>query len=158
MELVITLEYFEDNTVIDTDFDIDKALNHLNDAHDVQLNELLGDELYKRLQDSILPTPSAGLETDLVNLLKMFVVKATEVNLVPFLNTPVSAKGTQERSGDFSTSAGQPDKALRLDNIRAKEEVFAGKVRTFLTDNIQEFPEYKCKLGGTGFYSPIHFF
>ena len=157
MNSVITIQYYEDNTVIDTDFDSSKATVHMTDAHEINLNELLGDDLYARVQAILDDLPSASqIEKDLITCLKMFVVKATDTRLTPFLNTPVSAKGTQERSGDFTSSSDNQGRALRLDVMRASEEVFAEKCRKFLVKNIKEFPEYKC-AGGNDFYSSIHF-
>ena len=40
MEFVITLEYFEEATIIDTDFDGNKVENHIVDAQEIMLKEL----------------------------------------------------------------------------------------------------------------------
>lgn len=157
MEFVIDIAYFELNTVIDTDFDTNKAENHLVEAHEIQLYELLGKDLYNRVQTILAGTPTT-IESELIELLKPFVLKATEVSLVPFLNNPVTAKGTQDRNGNFTTSANDTNSGLVLDSIRGKLEAYAERVRDFLKDNLIDFPEYNknCTQNGNNFYSSIH--
>jgi len=160
MEFLIDVTYFENFTVIDTDFDANKKLNtHMVDAHKVQVYELLGKELYERIQTA-LANPGADVDADaLANLsdLKDFTLKAVELNLIPFLNTPVTAKGTQDRSGNFTASASATDKGLRLDKVRALLEVYAMRVRDYLTDNADKYPEYhRCKRKDQNFYTGIH--
>jgi hypothetical protein len=156
MNLIINSQYFEDNTVIDTDFSVEKSYIHLIEAHEIQVFELLGKELFDRVQTILSGTP-AGLELDLINLLKPFTVKATEINLIPFLNSPVTAKGTQDRTGNFTQSANDTNTGLTLDAVRSRLETYAQKVRNFLDDNRTEFPEWKhCHEGGQNFYSCIH--
>ncbi len=159
MNFVIDTDYFETNTVIDTDFDIKKAYNHLIDAHEVQLYELLGKSLYDRLQTILGDLQNADpIELELIECLKPFMVKATELNLTPFLNTPVTAKGSMDRSGEYTKRAIEDTTARILDNIRAKEEFYAEKCREFLECNSKEFPEYHCNGSGSDFFSPIHMF
>ncbi len=160
MEFLIDVTYFENFTVIDTDFDANKKLNtHLVDAHKVQVYELLGKDLYNRLQTA-LDTPGSDPDADtLADLsdLKDFTLKATELNLIPFLNTPVTAKGTQERTGNFSQSASGTDRGLRLDKVRALLEVYAMRVRDYIRENSDIYPEYlRCKNIDQNFYSGIH--
>lgn len=158
MELIISIEYFEQFTIIDTDFDSNKVNNHLVDAQEIQTTELLGVELYDRIQLA-LQNPTTDPDADALALkLKPFVLKATELNLVPFLNKPVTAKGTQDRSGNFSTSASGTDQGLILDNIRAKVEYHALRIREFLNDNSTKYPEYRndCNGNNQNFYSTIH--
>ena len=159
LNFVIDTDYFETNTVIDTDFDIKKAYNHLIDAHEVQLYELLGKDLYDRLQTILDDIANASaIELELIEFLKPFMVKATELNLTPFLNTPITAKGSMERSGDYTKRSADETTARILDNIRAKEEFYAEKCREFLKCNSKYFPEYQCNGSGNDFFSPIHFF
>lgn len=159
MEFVIDLAYFENNTVIDTDFDGDKVQNHLVDAHEIQLRELLGWELYDLVQlwlaDNPIPTP---IEQGLISHLKPFVLKATELNVIPFLNAPVTAKGTMDRSGDYTTRTDNTNTGLILDNVRAKVEYYAELCRKYLRKNEESFPLYNkyCKDGSQDFYSTIY--
>ena len=156
MELIITIEYFEANTIIDTDFDTNKVNNHLVDAQEIQVTELLGQELYDEIQLALAGTPTAD-QVILINKLKPFTLKATELNLVPFLNKPVTAKGTVERSGNNTAPASGTDQGLILDNIRAKVEYHALKIRKFLNENLTKYPAYKSCSGRTqNFYSCIH--
>tara|TARA_R110002153_G_scaffold189041_4_gene341890 strand:+ start:4817 stop:5296 length:480 start_codon:yes stop_codon:yes gene_type:complete len=157
MEFVIDLAYFENNTVIDTDFDGDKVQNHLVDAHEIQLRELLGTELYDEVQLWLdnNPTPTA-IEQGLIDYLKPFVLKATELNVIPFLNAPVTAKGTMDRSGDYTTRTGNINTGLILDNVRAKMEYYAELCRKYLRKNIINFPSYQCEDGSQDFYSTIY--
>ncbi len=160
MEFLIDTNYFENFTVIDTDFDANKKLNtHMVDAHKVQVYELLGKDLYNRLQTA-LPSPGTDPDADaLASLsdLKDFTLKAVEINLIPFLNDPVTAKGTQERTGNFSQSASGTDKGLKLDKVRALLEVYAMRVRDYLKENASKYPEYnRCKRADQNFYTGIY--
>lgn len=155
MELIIDLGYFETNTVIDTDFDTNKAYNHIVEAHEIGLYELLGEDLYNRVQTA-LENPGTDLDAEaLVELCKMFVLKASEVSLVPFLNNPVTAKGTQDRNGNFTTSTNDVNAGIILHSIREKKEVYAERVRSYLNKNAGLFPEWKCN-GEQNFYTTIH--
>jgi|GEM_PF-6266591 len=157
MNNVITLEYFENNTVIDTDFSLEKAEIHLIEAHEIQLWELLDEKLYNRVQLILDDLPNADqIEKDLITCLQPFMVKSTEVNLVPFLNFPITAKGTTERRGDFTSPAPQPEKSRILNVVRGREEFYAQKCRDFLIKNINEFPEYNCGDSSQDFYSSIY--
>ena len=155
MELLIDIAYFETNTLIDTDFDTNKAYNHLVRAHEIQLYELYGKDLYNRIQTALAGTPSAD-EQALIDITKPFVCSATEVNYLPFLATPVTAKGVQERNGNFTTSSNDTNKGLMLESFRADMELYAQRVRDYLLDNLAKFPEWKCKTGDGNFYTAIH--
>lgn len=155
MILIIDINYFEENTIIDTDFDSAKCYNFIVEAHEIQLFELLGEDLFDRVQTALggVPTP---IEQELIDLCKPFLVKATELDFVPFLNSPVTAKGTQERTGNFTTSANDMNKSVIMDKIRARVESYAEKVRKFLDKNSNDFPEWnKCSDDGN-FYTTIH--
>lgn len=156
MELIIDILYFETNTVIDTDFDTNKAYNHIVEAHEIGLYELLGKELYDRVQTA-LANPGTDLPAeDLADRCKQFVLKASEVSLIPFLNNPVTAKGTQDRNGNFTTSTNDTNAGIILHSIREKKEVYAQRVRDFLDDNKTVYTEWdKCK-GDQNFYTTIH--
>jgi len=155
MQLLIDIQYFETNTLIDTDFDANKAYNHMVRAHEIQLYELYGKELYNRIQTALAGTPTAD-EQELIDLSKPFVCSATEVNYLPFLATPVTAKGVQERNGNFTQSSNDTNKGLMVENFRADMEIYAERVREYLRLNLDKFPEWKCKTGHGNFYTPIH--
>jgi len=157
MILIIDTQYFENFTIIDTDFDSNKVNNHLVDAQEIQVYELLGKDLYDQLQLALAGTPTVD-EQILIDKLKPFLLKATELNLIPFLNTPVTAKGTQERSGNNTTSASGTDKGLILDNVRAKIEVHALRIAKFLDENQAKYPNWRkgCKTNKPTFYSAIY--
>jgi len=157
MELVITIQYFEENTIIDTDFDGNKVYNHLIDAQEIMLSELLGRKIYADMQLWLgnNPAPST-IQQELIDKCKPFVLKATELYLIPFLNTPITAKGTMERRGDYTSRANDTLSGLRLDNVRAKVEHYAEQVRLFLSDNRTDFPKWKCEDGDQNFYSTIY--
>ena len=159
MQEIIDIAYFENNTIIDTDFDTNKAYNHLVDAHEIQTKQLVGKELYAKIQLWLAGTPvPTPIEQGLIDCLKPFVLKATELNLVPFLNHPVTAKGTMERSGDFTTRSDNTNTGLQLDNIRGKMECYAEDCREYIKDNIETFPEWKCDDGSQDFYSTVYFY
>lgn len=157
MEFVIDISYFEEATIIDTDFDSNKVENHLVDAQEIQLKELLGRKLYAKVQlwlaNNPVPTP---IEQELIECLKPFVLKATELNLIPFLNSPVTAKGTMDRSGDYTTRTNDTNSGLILDNVRAKVEYYAEECRIFLSENRSSFPDWQCEDGDQNFYSTIY--
>ena len=157
MELIIDIAYFEEATIIDTDFDSNKVSNHLIDAQEIMLKELLGRKLYSEMQlwlaNNPAPTP---VQTALIELCKPFVLKATELYLVPFLNAPVTAKGTMERNGDYTKRTNDTNSGLILDNIRAKVEWYAEEVRIYLSENRSSFPNWKCEDGDQNFYSTIY--
>jgi len=157
MILIIDTQYFENFTIIDTDFDSNKVNNHLVDAQEIQVYELLGKDLYDQLQLALAGTPTVD-EQILIDKLKPFLLKATELNLIPFLNTPVTAKGTQERSGNNTTSASGTDKGLILDNVRAKIEVHALRIAKFLDENKALYPNWRkdCNTNKPTFYSAIY--
>ena len=160
MDFIIDVQYFENFTVIDTDFDANKKLNtHMVDAHKVQVYELLGKELYERIQNALAnPTTDPDADT-LAGLsdLKDFTLKAVELNLIPFLNDPVTAKGTQDRTGNFSQSASGVDKGLKLDKVRSLLETYAQRVRDYIKDNSDKYPEYdRCNKSDQNFYTAIH--
>lgn len=157
MEFVIDISYFEEATIIDTDFDSNKVENHLVDAQEIMMKELLGRELYAKVQlwlaNNPAPTP---IQQELIDCLKPFVLKATELYLIPFLNSPVTAKGTMDRTGDFTSRTNDTNSGLILDNVRAKVEYYAEECRVFLDNNRAEFPDWKCEDGDQNFYSTIY--
>lgn len=157
MEFVIDIAYFEENTVIDTDFDSNKAYNHMIDAQEIQLRELLGKDLYNKVQLWLANTPApTPTEQGLIDCLKPFVLKATELNFIPFLNSPVTAKGTMDRNGDYTNRTNDTNTGLILDNVRAKVEYYAEICRDYIHDNIIDFPDWKCEDGSQDFYSTIY--
>jgi hypothetical protein len=157
MEFVIDLNYFEEATIIDTDFDGNKVENHIVDAQEIMLKELLGRKIYEEMQLWLASSPAPSpIQTLLIELCKPFVLKATELYLIPFLNSPVTAKGTMDRSGDYTTRTNDINTGLILDNVRAKVEYYAEEVRQFLSENRTDFPKWKCEDGDQNFYSTIY--
>lgn len=157
MEFVIDQAYFESNTVIDTDFDGDKMQNHLVDAQEISMRELLGVKLYDKVQLWLANNPAPNtIQQGLIDLLKPFVLKATELNLIPFLNSPVTAKGTMDRSGDYTSRTSGVNTGLILDNVRAKMEYYAELCRIYIKDNDTTFTEWDCNEDGQDFYSTIY--
>ena len=157
MEFVITLEYFEEATIIDTDFDGNKVENHIVDAQEIMLKELLGRKLYSDMQLWLASNPAPSpIQQELIDCCQPFVLKATELYLIPFLNSPVTAKGTMERSGDYTKRTNDTNTGLILDNVRAKVEWYAEECRRFLKENRSDFPTWKCEDGDQNFYSTIY--
>ena len=135
------------NTLISGDIDEDKIVPHIEAAQDIDLFNLLGQNLYERIDDLVADNEirTVGNENYL-NLLRKFIVPMIEqyaaARFLQYARYTVSEKGVFVHSASNSTPASKGEVDTLIQNIRERAERYATNMYDHLCTNSELYPEY----------------
>lgn len=146
---LLSTQNVKDNTVLDDNIGDNDLKNILYDAQDVELQQLLGTDLYDTILYNAKNYALTAKQTVLVDkYITRFLYAAVEYLSVDALLIKYDNIGVYEQSPDNSL---QVDKDRLLRQIALKEgkmEYRAGLLKEYLKDNLNDFPEYNTNESG----------
>lgn len=141
--LFITRKDITTRTPMSGNIDEDKYFNTAYMVQEIQLQEVLGTRLYRKLETDVVNGALTGNYLALVNnYVKDFVCWFTLAELIPFLNFQIVNGGVIQHSSETGNNASF-DEALSLEH-RAKDkgEHYGRRLYDYLSANNSLFPEW----------------
>lgn len=145
-----SVEQFKDVMTINVDVDAKTIKTVLYNTQLVQIQSLLGTDLYKKIielvetGDITLPA-NAAYKTLLDEHIKVCLRFEGYSRLIPHLNNQLTDKGQQSRNGEFSQPSGD---AILMKRAKNDAELMAKLMMEFICDNIGDYPEYNTGQEG----------
>jgi len=125
----------------------DKLLeNSIYDAQKIDLQAIIGTRLYKALETKIISGSISG-ETSYKTLLDDYIfdviLKASQSRALMFIFAKIRNKGIIEQNSDNSNPVDITILNKMRDEIQNDFEYFSNKLKDYLCDYVDTYPEYK---------------
>ena len=141
--LFISTTDLKKNSIIDGNVDIDKMLQFVKVAQQIDIQNLLGTDLYNKISADIIADSLSG---DYLTLVKTYVqpclIWFSQMNYIPFAAYTITNKSVLKHSSETAQNVDKNE----VDYLVAKEREFAQYYTTRFVDyicfNDNLFPEY----------------
>lgn len=145
--LMVTPESVFQNTLISGDLDQDKLVPHIEAAQDIDLFNLLGQNLYERIDNLIADGEirDAGNENylDLVQrYITPYLQQYAAARFLQYARYTVSEKGVFIHSATNATQASQDDIDRLVRDIIERGERYGQNMWDHICSNSSRYPEY----------------
>lgn len=147
--LFITRKDIVRRTPLGGNVDTDKYFNMAYEVQEIQLQGILGTQLYRKLETDVINSTLTGNYLTLVNTyIKDFVCWYTLAELVPFLSFSIVNGGVVQHEPENGTSASF-DEVLSLEaRAKNKAEHHGRRMYDYLCANNSLFPEWNQYQSG----------
>ncbi len=141
--LFISTKDLKKNSIIDGNVDIDKMLQFVKVAQQIDIQNLLGTDLYNRISTDIINDTLTGDYLSLVNdYVQPMLIWFAQVNYIPFAAYQIKNGGIYKHSSETAETVNKNE----VDYLVAKAREYANYYSTRLVDylcfNSSLFPEY----------------
>jgi len=122
----ITVDYLIDKSMIDKNVDQRLLYKFIDDAQDINIQGVLGGDLYDYIVSKFASGTMSNIESGLVDLIKPAVVEWSVYNALPFLHIKLTNRGVQELGQENGTNT-TIDNVKYLRNISMNNAEFHNK-------------------------------
>lgn len=122
----ITVDYLIDKSMIDKNVDQRLLYKFIDDAQDINIQGVLGGDLYDYIVSKYSSGTMSNIESGLVDLIKPAVVEWAVYNALPFLHIKLTNRGVQELGQENGTNT-TIDNVKYLRNISMNNAEFHNK-------------------------------
>lgn len=147
--LFISIADIKKHTSVNGSVDPDKIINFVKIAQDIEIQALLGTDLYNKINDDIV----AGTITDpylsLVNdYIKPALIHYAMVHYLPFGSVTIANKGIYKHNAENSQTAAKSDIDYLVNKELSIAQHYAQRYKDFMCNNSTLFPEYNTNSNG----------
>ena len=147
-QLFITSVTLKKHTVIDGSVDADKIMQHIFNAQVIHIRNLLGQDLYERLQNGIVASDLTSAETTLIDdYVQMTLVHYAAAEYFTFARYNAAQGGVFAHQPDNAVILSKEDVDDLVKKERSNAEYFATRLIDFLCDNQSDYPQYSSNTG-----------
>lgn len=144
----INSDYLFATTAIDANVDPKLLEKFIDQAQEINIQQVLGNALYTKLMADAYDDNVQG---EYLNLLRDYVLVALAnwslYHAMPFINYKLTNKSIAERSSEDSQATELSVVNYLRENVRNTAEFFTQRVRDFIVNNPGDFPEYHNTTG-----------
>ena len=141
--LLITTTDIKRNSVVSGSVDVDKFIQYLKIAQDIHIHELLGGNLYQKLQDDVLSNSLSGDYLHLVTKhIKPLLAQYALLEFLPFSQFTISNKGVFKHTSEASESLTKSDVSMMVEATRDTAQNYASRMVDYICNYPSKFPEY----------------
>lgn len=131
------------NSVLNANIDSEYIEPAINEAEDVYLREILGDNLYETILDKIDTETLADKYLELVDhYIKPYLTYKVQSLMVVPVNFKLRNAGVIQQYGQDFQTTGVEDTAYMMNYYNGKAEFYANRIERYLEKNFGELPEY----------------
>ena len=143
----VSVEYITENTIIDKNIDANLINKMIDEAQDLNVQQILGYHLYKTMMrkvadGTINDSNNTAYLTLLVDFIQNSVCKWVVYHILPHLNYHLTNKAISTKSSDYSQPSGLDELAYLRDEARSKAEFYDARIREHIINNTGDYPEY----------------
>ena len=136
------------NSIIDGSIDTDKLLGFLKVSQQIDIQNLLGTELYNKISADITSGAGggAGLSGDYLTLVNDYVQPAliwfAQMNYIPFAAYSITNKGILKGSSETAQNVDKNEVDYLVSKAREYANYYSTRMVDYLCFNDNLFPEY----------------
>ncbi len=140
----IDFTYLTDCSIIPKNVDAGLISKFIRQAQDMNLQQALGHDLYFKLMNDFATTDTTT--GDYLTLMNDFVKPAqtewTTYHALPFIHQRITNQSLVKNGGDNSTPVDLKEMQALREEIRNSAEYYTERIREFILNNQNSFPEY----------------
>ncbi len=145
--LLISTEDVKKFTIANGNLDADDFIEYIKISQDITIQNYLGSQLYKKLQDLILSDEINNEEFEdyrslLVTYIKPMLVHWAMVYYLPFAAYTLSNKGLFKHSSESATNVDKAEVDYLVEKERDIAESYTQRFIDFMCFNQSTYPEY----------------
>jgi len=145
--LLISTEDVKKFTIVNGNLDADDFIEYIKISQDITIQNYLGSQLYKKLQDLILSdeinnNEFADYRSLLVTYIKPMLVHWAMVYYLPFAAYTLSNKGLFKHSSESATNVDKAEVDYLVEKERDIAESYTQRFIDFMCFNQSTYPEY----------------
>ena len=145
--LLISTEDVKKFTIANGNLDADDFIEYIKISQDITIQNYLGSQLYKKLQDLILSDEINNNEFEdyrslLVTYIKPMLVHWAMVYYLPFAAYTLSNKGLFKHSSESATNVDKAEVDYLVEKERDIAESYTQRFIDFMCFNQSTYPEY----------------
>ena len=130
-------------TPISGNLDFDRVIQYVEIAQDIHIHELLGSNLYKKLQNDIINDTLAG---DYETLVKTYIrpthAQYSLLEFLPFAQFSINNKGMFKHTSEASETLTKTEVQSMIEATRDTAQHYASRMVDYLQNYPTLFPEY----------------
>ena len=140
----ISTEYLFKYTVIDDNVDPYLLNKYIIQAQDLNIQQVIGNTLYVKLMNDIVNSgsPTGYYLTLLTDYIQRCQAEWVVYHAMPFLNFRMTNKAVSEKNSDNSNPTALENIIWLRDQVRNSAEFYSTRIREYIVNNQNEFPEY----------------
>ena len=141
--LLINREDLVRFTPLSGNIDFDKVIQYVEIAQDIHVHELLGGNLYKKLQADILANTLTGdYETLMTTHIKPVLAQYALLEFLPFSQFSINNKGVFKHTSEAAETLTKADLNMMVEATRDTAQHYANRMVDYLCNYPTLFPEY----------------
>jgi len=130
-------------TPISGNLDFDRVVQYIEIAQDIHVHELLGTNLYEKLQADVLANTLTGDYEILVkNHIKPTLAQYALLEFLPFSQFSINNKGVFKHTSEASETLSRSDINMMTEATRDTAQHYASRMIEYLRNYPNSFPEY----------------
>ena len=130
-------------TPISGNLDFDRVVQYIEIAQDIHVHELLGTNLYEKLQADVLnDTLSGDYEILVKNHIKPTLAQYALLEFLPFSQFSINNKGVFKHTSEASETLSRADINMMVEASRDTAQHYANRMVDYLTSYPSSFTEY----------------
>ena len=151
--LFITQEDLVRNSIISGSTDYDKIIQFVKIAQIIDIQNLLGTDLYNKISDDIISGAAggAGLTGNYLTLVTEFIqptlIWFAQMNYIPFSAYSITNKGILKGSSETAQNVDKDEVDYLVAKAREYANYYSTRLVDYLCDNNSLFPEYSSNSG-----------
>lgn len=146
--LFISEETIKKSTTINGNVDVELLLPYIKVAQDIHVHQLLGTDLYEKLQSDITGSSVSGAyQTLLDDYIQPLLIHYSLYECLPFLSFKIMNKDIVRKISETSTAASLQDIQYMREIVKNTAEYYGKRLVDYITNNTSSFPEYSTNSG-----------
>ena len=143
MAYFISETYLKTNTNINNNVDITELVPHIQDAEQMFLRPLLGEDFFDDIKSKYDAQTLSAIEVDLVALIKPALSYRTFQISLSFISVKIKNIGVVVQKADYADAAELNRVHYLEGNIEERAVHYENRIVEFIEDNLSSFPLYQ---------------
>ena len=141
--LLITTEDVVKFTALNGGLDVDKFIQFVKVAQDINIQAALGSNLYEKISTDVIAGNLTGNYLNLVNVfIKPMLIHWTMTHFLPFASYTIANKGVYKHGSENSVSVEKNEVDYLVEKSRDMAEHYQQRFLDYMCVNYALFPEY----------------
>ena len=134
------------NSIIDGNLDTSKLLQHIKIAQEIDVQEIIGTQMYEGLTDAIIAGIDLPANARWKTILDQFIVPMLiwfgQANFYPFAAYTIANGGVYKHQSENSQSVDKSEIDFLVEKARTNSEWYSRRFIDFMSFNQATYPEY----------------
>ncbi|QDP51736.1 MAG: hypothetical protein Unbinned92contig1003_49 [Prokaryotic dsDNA virus sp.] len=146
--LFVSEDTIKKSTTINGNVDVELLLPYIKVAQDIHIHQLLGTDLYDKLQNDVATSSLAGVYKTLIDeYVQPVLIHYSLYECLPFLSYKIMNKDIVRKISETSSAATLDDIKYLRNIVKDTAEYYSERLVDYIRDNTESYPEYSSNTG-----------